>query len=77
MIYTIKRVQSCGKWIEFWFKESDSERFDRCCKYYLLQKLVDGAKLDQYVLNHGFVGLKLDWDGDGPIKVLPADPGRF
>jgi len=65
--YQIARVRCSGKWMEFWFvggtawsDEVDS-RYDECCKFYMLWELVEKAELEDYVLNHGYVGLMVTW----------------
>lgn len=74
-IKKITRINFTGKWVEFWFEcgEKNIERFDACCKSYMLSD-VDYTP-EGHVDNFGYVGLNLAWlDGcDRPSAMFIGD----
>lgn len=75
--YTIQKINYSGKWVEFWFYESNnsdpSRSFDQCCKNYMFGKCIKDAELEDQVFYEGInslIGEKIIWLGDRPIKIL-------
>lgn len=74
--YVIKKIKTAGKWMEFWF--SSNEKWDECCKQYILYGVIDKAGLDEHVLNNGFIGLIVTWPtgSDKPTIIRKTEDGN-
>lgn len=70
--YRIAQVKMDGKWMEFWFGDVAEGKWQQCCKQYMLWELAEKAELEEYVLNHGFVGLMVTWptSSDRPTAIF-------
>jgi hypothetical protein len=65
-IEVIKSAKVVGKWMEFWFENSDKvEGFDCCSKTGRFFDALETANLGEHVLLHGITGLKLHLKHDG------------
>jgi hypothetical protein len=52
----------CGKWVEFWYEgRLHDHHWVDCCKSYMLNDRIQEKGLENYVLNKGYVGLRLRW----------------
>lgn len=82
-IYTIRKLEFSGKWIEFWFEErkhiidtedGKEDKWIECCKIYMLDQVVEEAGITPYELQmQGYnmlIGKKVEWSGDRPIKLI-------
>lgn len=73
-------VRGESKWVELWlYPRTEGEgatKWDDCCKWYMLNEVVEKAGLNEHVLNHGLAGIYLLWPpGDRPIAAaLHAPP---
>jgi len=60
---TIKSIKSGGqKYVDFIFEELNESDNNRtyCCRWSVLHDAVTQAELDDYVLNNGYTGLKME-----------------
>ena len=64
-------VSFSGKWAEIWFADGsrNPERYDECCKTYMLNDCIDESGLCHHIYLHGIVGVWVEWEDDRPIKA--------
>ena len=69
-VTVIRRIKFVGKWAEFWFKgtegKDEPDRFDRCCKAYMLANIPGYDSINEEIDNRGYIGLQLVWEHSSP-----------
>jgi hypothetical protein len=65
IVVTVERVKHSGKWVEIWAQNPAlpaDRSFDYSVKYGDALLVAEESGMEQQILNHGWVGLKLQWE---------------
>lgn len=77
-VEVIERLKWDGKYVEFWWVKDDPDpacQYDESEKQYRLHEAVTAADLDEHVANHGYRGLRVQWEFRSPNWYIKAVVG--